>query len=476
MSVNDILFRYQPSGASEATAAQSRKLKKDKTVGVAASQALALEDLPRLKPYAPLFLSAGKKHDLPPALLAAIASRESRGGSALSSDGWGDNHNGFGLMQVDKNSHTPAGGPRSLAHLEQATRILKDSVQAVARKHSDWSAEQKLRGGVAAYNVGVGNVRTLAGMDRGTTGDDYSSDVWARARCLAPNFGGGAGGAVAASSPPPVTTTAPKAKATSPGAAAQGEPVVHALQLWLVRHGYMTGDEVKTGPGILGPKTRAAVAHFLGDRPEPSTSSPATSPSTPPAPSTPAPSTPVSSPGGSVLAEGVSLNLQDPILLKLATGTLHTGKNHSCVRTTLNNMARLGVRDIPAATGGDKNNSRGGMVQMLATKKWESLPFAGSQLQTIRSTYGTVSAHVISGAAYKKIALAGRVPSGAIIFQTKHGWDYGEGASGNDMGIVRDQGRETFNYASMPPIVYGKSTKAVVLLVPRSALVRAPRS
>ncbi|OJH39383.1 hypothetical protein BON30_17890 [Cystobacter ferrugineus] len=439
-------------------------------MGVAASQELAREDLPRLKPYAGLFVSLGGKYHLPPALLAAIASRESRGGSALSAEGWGDNHNGFGLMQVDKNSHPPQGGPYSLAHLEQATRILKASVDEVTRKHSGWAAEQQLRGGVAAYNVGVSNVRTIAGMDRGTTGDDYSGDVWARAQFLAPDFGGGKGAATTAALPP-ATGSAPPAAAASGGASSTGAkakslPVVKDLQLWLVRHGYMTEAEMKTGPGVLGPRTRAAVARFLEAH--------ADAPGGDAAPA--APAEPVSGDGSQVLDEGFSLNTQDPILRKLATGKLSTGANHSCVRTTLNNMKRLEVGHIPAATGSDPNNSRGAMVQLLANGYWTSLPLAGSHARKIVSPYGTVSAYVIPTSTYAKVAKKGWIPSGAIIFQTKHGWDYGEGPYGNDMGIVRDGGRVTFNYASMPPIIYREHTKEVVLVVPRSALVRKARS
>jgi hypothetical protein len=51
---------------------------------------------------------------------------------------------------------------------------------------------------VAAYDAGVGGVRTIKDMDRGTTGDDYSNDVWARAQALAPAFGGTEGSAAGA--------------------------------------------------------------------------------------------------------------------------------------------------------------------------------------------------------------------------------------------------------------------------------------
>ncbi len=457
MSANDILFQYQSAGASQTTAwPQSKRLKDKKIVGVEASEALAKEDLPRLKPYAALFLAAAQAHHVPPALLAAIASRESRGGAALTDDGWGDNYNGFGLMQVDKQNH-PKGGPYSGAHVLQAARILKDAIAEVKKKHPGWPAAQQLRGGVAAYNFGASNVWTIAGMDQKTTGDDYSSDVWARARFLAPDFGGTGTSAVAVV---PVVVQAPSPSSTTAGAPkTKSLPVVHELQSLLIRHGYMTPEEVRTGPGLLGPRTRAAVARFLKDKSKPS-----------PAPTVPAPATPSVGNSAGAVAQGVSVNANDPVLKTLATGTLKTGQDHSCVRTTLNNMARLGIKDIPAATGGDKNNSRGALVQMLRNGHWDSLPLEGSWSRTIKSPYGTVVAHVLDGGAYKKLALAGRIPSGAIIFQTKHGWDYGVAPYGNDMGIVRDGGRVTFNYAKMPPIVYGAATKEVVLLLPKSAL------
>jgi hypothetical protein len=74
------------------------------------------------------------------------------------------------------------------------------------------------------------------------------------------------------------------------------------------------------------------------------------------------------------------------------------------------------------------------------------------------------------------MALAGQIPNGAIIFQTKHGWDYGAGPYGNDMGIVRDNGRTTFNFKKMPPIIYSDAAKEVVLLLPKGAIVRSEPS
>jgi hypothetical protein len=98
-----------------------------------------------------------------------------------------------------------------------------------------------------------------------------------------------------------------------------------------------------------------------------------------------------------------------------------------------------------------------------------SVPLPGSQVHTITSPYGTVQANVISADDYERMAKAGQIPSGAPIFQTRHGWDYSGGSSGNDMGIVRDGGRTTHNYQGMNPVIYSDA-KEVVLLVPRDAL------
>jgi peptidoglycan hydrolase-like protein with peptidoglycan-binding domain len=246
---NAILSKYKPTGASAATARQDGL-----SAGVGASHKMAHTDLARLKKYEAAFEAAGKKHGVPPALLAAIASRESRGGAALDSQGRGDGGNGFGLMQVDRRFHHPAGGPYSKEHIDQAAGILKGMLNQVKAKHPDWPAAQQLRGAVAAYNSGVGNVQTLKGMDVGTTGNDYSNDVWARAQELAPNFGGASG------------TSGTSGPSRPSGGAAAGEtlkegshgPAVKTLQNRLEKLGF----DVGTPDGTFGTKTESAVKRF----------------------------------------------------------------------------------------------------------------------------------------------------------------------------------------------------------------------
>ncbi len=145
---------------------------------------------------------------------------------------------------------------------------------------------------------------------------------------------------------------------------------------------------------------------------------------------------------------------------------LVNGKNSTCVATTRINLRRAGMPGLPEATGNDRNNPRGMMVQMLASGHWETAALPGSTPQTIRSPYGTATAHVLSRDAFDEAAANGLIPEGAVVFQTKHGWGYDRGSLGNDVGIVRDG--TLHNFRRMPSLrVYGDATRDLVVMLPR---------
>ncbi|MCE9672294.1 transglycosylase SLT domain-containing protein [Myxococcus stipitatus] len=502
--LNAILSRYKPTGASQRTASQDGL-----TAGVNASTKMAQTDAARLKKYASEFEAAGKKYGLPPALLAAIASRESRGGAALDSRGLGDNGNGFGLMQVDKRYHKPEGGPYSAGHIDQAAGILKGFLNDVKKAHPDWPPEQQLRGAVAAYNAGPKNVRTLQNMDVGTTGNDYSNDVWARAQALAKDFGG------TSTVEPSGTTTRPAATQMNPvkpsalprfdnkysAAPSLSDVRSGKAELSIGDHGASVKElQKKLGvevDGFFGPKTRAAAYRYQlehGLKPAPGKEGMVdgnmlkqlgvgNKPTVRPTGDTFETGDSKAKPGttqtntdnttqkpGAVLGNGVTIDTNHPTLKKLATSKLNNGPTGYCVLTTLNNMRRLGIPNTPAATGNDPNNPRGGMAQMLRNG-WESIPFPGAKQKAIKSPYGNATANVVSADQYRQLVKEGKVPDGAIIFQSRHGWDYSGGSKGNDMGIVRNNGKTTHNYADMSSIIYS-DCKEVVILVPKGAIKR----
>ncbi|HBH34943.1 MAG TPA: hypothetical protein DDW45_00565 [Gammaproteobacteria bacterium] len=172
------LLEVPTSGASARTASQDG-LKK----GIRASRQMAENDLDSVWKIAGRFVSAAGKFGIPAAILAALASREARCGAVLRR-GWGDNDNAFGIMQIDKRYHDILGqnDPASIEHIEQAAGIFTDYLEQVMKKHPKWKDKHALKGAAVAYNSGVSNVNTIGGMDEGTTGEDYGSDVIARAQ------------------------------------------------------------------------------------------------------------------------------------------------------------------------------------------------------------------------------------------------------------------------------------------------------
>lgn len=66
-----------------------------------ASHKMAENDLKRIDNYKTIILRVGKAKQMDPAVIAAIISRESRGGSQLTPEGYEKGGGkGFGLMQV----------------------------------------------------------------------------------------------------------------------------------------------------------------------------------------------------------------------------------------------------------------------------------------------------------------------------------------------------------------------------------------
>ncbi|CAK8691747.1 unnamed protein product [Clavelina lepadiformis] len=117
-------------------------------LGVGASRQIAKNDLNRIKKYDPDIKISAKEYEMDAAVLAGT----------ISFDHWWSFFTG--------------------AH--QA--VLADNLEKVKAKHTDWSPEQQLQVSIAAYNYGPGNVRTWENLDIGTTSNDYSNDVMARAR------------------------------------------------------------------------------------------------------------------------------------------------------------------------------------------------------------------------------------------------------------------------------------------------------
>ncbi|XP_077381756.1 lysozyme g-like [Festucalex cinctus] len=163
------------SGASQETANQD-DLPYD---GVDASHNMAETDLDRMNAYKEIIQKVGQQKRIDPAIIAGIISRQSRAGNTLK-DGWGGDC--WGLMQVNKNYHTLKGAWDSEEHIRQGTDILIGVIGNIKTKFRAWTAEQQLKGGLAAYNCGPRAVRAYDRVDENTSGGDFANDVVARAQ------------------------------------------------------------------------------------------------------------------------------------------------------------------------------------------------------------------------------------------------------------------------------------------------------
>lgn len=133
----------------------------------------------RIRGLMPYFMQASKRYGIPLALLLAIASRESRMGLALSSDGTGDHGNGIGIMQIDKRYHPEFTGRHSPFDHQANINYAAGYLAQLLREFNGNTSQA-----VAAYNGGPKRVRTAvySGLspDAVTTGGDYSRDVLER--------------------------------------------------------------------------------------------------------------------------------------------------------------------------------------------------------------------------------------------------------------------------------------------------------
>lgn len=190
VTIHGDIMMVETSGASMETAQQDRL----KYSGVEASHTMAETDLEEMNNYKSIIKNVARQKRVDPALIAAIISRSCRAGKTLvEGKGCYNQERGdytFGLMQLYVNpnggGHEPKGSWDSEEHLCQGTDILIKCMSNIRRNFRDWTKEQQLKGGIAAYYAGDGNINSYEDVDKHT---DYSNDVVARAQWYKSNGG-----------------------------------------------------------------------------------------------------------------------------------------------------------------------------------------------------------------------------------------------------------------------------------------------
>ncbi|XP_076153309.1 lysozyme g-like [Alosa pseudoharengus] len=175
------VMKTETTGASAATARQDGN---NEISGKPASFELAETDLDRMNEYKDIIIKVGRETGVDPAVIAGIISRSSRAGSEhVLEDGWNANRDTFGLMQITKQWHKLKGDWDREEHIKQGTGILISSIRDIKRRFLNWTKEQQLKGGIAAYYAGPRNVPAeYEKVDENTFAKDYSNYVVARAQ------------------------------------------------------------------------------------------------------------------------------------------------------------------------------------------------------------------------------------------------------------------------------------------------------
>jgi hypothetical protein len=159
--------------------------------------------------------------------------------------------------------------------------------------------------------------------------------------------------------------------------------------------------------------------------------------------------------------------ITSPVLDRLASGRLYAPPRPGlCVTAVLESMQLNGIPN-PAAAGGDSSNHPRGLAsQLVRDFGWRPLPGVGRP-RTLNSSYGSFTVNQLSLGEYQAAVEAGRVPSGAIVFQTMKDWDGGHPKStGFDAAIARNGGRNLWTGRMAGSAVYGSATRQVFVLVP----------
>lgn len=146
--------------------------------------------------WLPFFQKSAKDYDFTPALLMAIASRETNMRNII-----GDRGHGFGCMQIDVRSFPEwvysGAWERPAESIERGAQVLDSKLTQIHNGAGKYlrivhktflgksfpTAEIALQVAAACYNAGLWpyySYSTGAPIDQYTTGHNYSSDVWSR--------------------------------------------------------------------------------------------------------------------------------------------------------------------------------------------------------------------------------------------------------------------------------------------------------
>ena len=150
-------------------------------------------------------------------------------------------------------------------------------------------------------------------------------------------------------------------------------------------------------------------------------------------------------------------------LVSVGRGLCTTG----VILTAEANRASIGKPHV--ATGNDRNNPRGLMAQAVGEHGYASIEGLGKK-KLITSPYGNVNVNVMNFKEWTAAVKGKKIPSGALIFSTRHNdWNNDASSSGNDSAIAKNGGASLWSGHWQTEVggvgaVYGTGTRGIVAL------------
>ena len=124
------------------------------------------------------------------------------------------------------------------------------------------------------------------------------------------------------------------------------------------------------------------------------------------------------------------------------------------------NNALLGA---PEVSGGvDPNNHPRGLMAWAVKKGYGSIPGTKGKPRNIKGAFGDFGVTSMTESQWGDAVVDGLIPNGSLIFNTRHGWDWNGGSSGNDAAISQNGGAMLWSGHEQSAFTYkGKTVGAV---------------
>jgi hypothetical protein len=172
--------------------------------------------------------------------------------------------------------------------------------------------------------------------------------------------------------------------------------------------------------------------------------------------------------GGEVKPKPELKSEGDKTLYTLATTNKLVNRGEGrCTQSVAHTLDANGIKN--PTKNADPNNPRGYAIQFVNKFGWKSV---GGAPTSLGGADGAAALGIMPQKDYISNASSGNVPSGSLVFSTRHDDWFGNVSSGYDTAIARNGGKNLWNGKMNGDSIYGGSTKSAIVLVPSDSTLK----